>query len=102
MYEPKYQEAIDEIKLKYPEYKDVYFEITDGELSYRYWRDSPKVDILLLQKEINLFLGQKKYRVIYTGAKTVYAIDEKQAKEFAERETFLIKPHISKVESYER
>lgn len=97
MYEQKYQEAIDELKLKHPELKDSRFEILDGVLHGT--GGFTQSEMQVLQIEVNEFLGQKEYRITYTGTKTVYAMDESQAREFAECETFIVRPYISKVET---
>lgn len=89
MYEEKYQEAIDKLKEVYPQFKDVRFILSNGELSWV--MDSRfDVDISVLQQFVNKFLGQKLYRAEYVGYVNIYARSEEEAKEF----TNDIKPNV--------
>ena len=82
MYEEKYEEAINKLKEVYPLYKDVKFDITNGELGYM--RGAHKdIDINELQKFINSFLGQKVYRAEYVAYTHVYARSTDEAIEFS-------------------
>ena len=81
MYEEKYKEAIDKLKEVYPQFKDVRFELSNGELSWI--MDSRfDVDIHQLQLFVNDFLGQKVYRAEYIAYIDVYARSLDEAKEF--------------------
>lgn len=84
MYEEKYEEAINKLKEVYPQFKDVKFDISNGELGYisGTWSLIEKIDINELQKFVNSFLGQKVYRAEYISYVDVYARSEEEAKEF--------------------
>ena len=97
MYEESYQLAIDKIKETYPEFKDVRFDISDGELSWRYDSRYPTLDIGKLQQFVNDFLGQREYQVEYVAYERVYARSEEEAKEFGSR----IKPKPFVRKAYE-
>ena len=75
MYEEKYQEAIDKLKEVYPQFKDVKFDISNGELGYisGAWSLVEQININELQQFVNSFLGQKVYRAEYIGYIDVYA-----------------------------
>jgi hypothetical protein len=77
-----YDLAIEKLKIKFPEYKDVRFELSDGELSY--WHSSYKenIDMMKMQDEINDILGQKKYQATLISYKTCYARNEEEAEDF--------------------
>jgi hypothetical protein len=92
MKDDKYEEAIIKLKEAYPEFKDVNFQIENGELSYQLgiWSVVEKIDMGELQKFVNTFLGQKVYRAEYIGYFDVYARSEDEAKEFTNH----IKPRV--------
>lgn len=102
MYEQKYEEAIDSLKNNHPELKGVKFEICDGVLEYSLGSCPEGIEINMnqMQEKVNQFLGQRKFRVIYTGYKTIYAISEEQVREFAVRDGYKVSSHISKIENY--
>lgn len=87
MHEEKYAEAIAKIIENYPQYKNVKFDICDGEIGYTY--ANVRVNINELQQFINEFLGQKVYLLKYSDYVSVYARSEEEAKEFGSR----IKPN---------
>ena len=95
MYEEKYQEAIDKLKEVYPQFKDVKFDICNGELGYisDVWSLVEQININELQQFVNSFLGQKVYRAEYIGYIDVYARSEDEAKEFTKD----IKPKSSRI-----
>ena len=95
MYEEKYQEAIDKLKEVYPQFKDVKFDISNGELGYisGAWSLVEQININELQQFVNSFLGQKVYRAEYIGYIDVYARSEDEAKEFTKD----IKPKCSRI-----
>lgn len=95
MFEEEYDDAIDFIKEKYPKYEKVRFTLTDGTLGYHYTSLCDVDNIEELQEEVNEFLGQKRYIVECIGTAQVYARDENEAREFAERmneKPYLFKP----------
>lgn len=85
MHEPKYEEAINALKEKYPQYKKLDFDISDGELQWIMDSRYPVYDSHKLQKFVNDFLGQKVYRAEYIGHIDVYARSKEEAKEFVYR-----------------
>jgi hypothetical protein len=93
MYEEKYQEAIDKLKEAYPQYKNVQFYISNGELGYISGCLVDQINIHDLQQFVNSFLGQKVYRSEYIGYIDVYARSENEAKEFTKN----IKPKYSMI-----
>lgn len=95
MYEQKYQEAIDKLKEVYPQFKDVKFYISNGELHYisGAWSLVEQIDINELQHFVNSFLGQKVWRAEYIGYIDVYASSEEEAKEFTKD----IKPKTTRI-----
>ncbi len=95
MYEEKYAKAIDKLKEVYPQFKEVKFTISNGELSYMsgVWSLREKINMSELQLFINDYLGQKVYRAEYIGYIDVYACSEEEAKEFTKG----IKPNPSRI-----
>lgn len=96
-YDVDYDNAINALKEKYPAFKDVNFDITNGVLGYTsgIWCLAKEIDIHELQKFVNEYLGQKVYRIEYTAYVELYARDENEAREFAKNER--PKPYISKI-----
>jgi hypothetical protein len=80
MYEEKYEESINKLKEVYPLYKDVVFDITNGELGYI---GAERIDMNELQRFINSYLGQKVYRAEYVAYADVYARSIDEAIEFS-------------------
>lgn len=90
------QEAISKLKEKYPQYKDIHFNIRKGIIevpngligevdngTIRYTTQNVIVDnIQELQEFINKCLNQVPYRVQYTGYIDVCASSEEEAMEF--------------------
>lgn len=97
MIDNEYVLAIEKLKNKYPEYKDVDFELSDGELSYLVSSYSKGyIDMSKMQNEINDILGQKKYTAYLVVYDSCYARSEEEAREFINRR----KPkntHIDKI-----
>ncbi len=95
MYEEKYEEAIIKLKEVYPQFKDVKFDISNGELGYisGAWSLIEKINIGEMQEFVNSFLGQKVFRAEYIGYVDVYARSEDEAKEFIKD----LKPKTSRI-----
>jgi hypothetical protein len=82
MEDQQYQKAIDKIKEEHPQFKDLRFEICNGELSYFVDSRYPRPNMIELQKFVNSFLGQKVYRTEWVSYIDVYARSEEEAKLF--------------------
>jgi hypothetical protein len=84
----RYIDVIIKIKEKYPQYKDVNFDITDGVLGCVMDSRYPVNNINELQQFVNMELGQDKYLVKVVGYTQVYASSEAEALEFAKNEKY--------------
>jgi len=84
MKDDKYAEAIELLKQKYPQYKDVKFDISNGVLGYI--RENNSVNIDELQKFVNEILGQKVFRAEFTTYLDVYARSREEVQEFISKE----------------
>jgi len=80
MYEEKYEEAITKLKEVFPQYKDIVFDISNGELGHI---GTERIDMNILQRFINSYLGQKVYRAEYYAYTDVYARSLDEAIEFS-------------------
>lgn len=82
MIDKDYILAIEELKKRFPEHKEVEFDLNNGELSYSHNHLSGITDMKKMQSEINEILGQSEYIATLQKYETCYARNEKEAKMF--------------------
>ena len=80
-----YDLAIKQLKNRFPEYKNVRFELNDGELSYWVSSHRDSIDMEKLQDVVNEILGQRMYKAELVCYEYCYATSEKEAREFINR-----------------
>ena len=79
-----YDDGIEELKRRYPEYKEVRFEVWNtGEISYSTSSYHESIDMNKIQAEFNEIMGMKEYLIKLKGYERCFARDEKEAKEYA-------------------